>query len=82
MARKSRSFDKSQKVQLLEHGKKLISAFEKGVVPEDDPNPFNFGDFGVNLVENYIVRFTEDFLNEESEFTNRKRDGVTLCGEA
>lgn len=70
VAKKPKDFDQSQKKQLLEHAKKIIMAFEKGVVMVDDPNPHEWGEYGMTTFDGYLVRFTEDFLKARREFTS------------
>lgn len=70
MATKPKNFDQLQKKQLLEHAKKIIMGFEKGVVRVDDPKPLEWGENGMTLFDSYMVRFTEDFLIARREFTS------------
>ncbi|WP_157016638.1 HEPN domain-containing protein [Mesorhizobium xinjiangense] len=69
MSKKKKYFDSGQKKQLLEHARDVITGFNKGVVMDDDPNPHDWGEYGVTLFAGYSARFTEDYLKARREFT-------------
>lgn len=69
MPRKKKGFDSGQKKKLLEHARDIIMEFSKGVILDDDPNPHDWGEYGVTLFDIYSVRSTEDYLKVRREFT-------------
>lgn len=66
---KARKFDLGQKKKLLEHARRVITEFKRGVIMDNDPNPHDWGEFGVNIFEGYSARLTEDYLKARREFT-------------
>lgn len=66
---KKKAFDKENKRILLQYGRDLITEFEKGLVVKDNPHAQDWGASGWTLFDGYTVRFTEDFLRAQREFT-------------
>lgn len=66
---KKKTFDKEQKRALLQHARVVIANFAKGLVPKDNPNPQDWWASGWTFFDGYTVRFTEDYLKAQPEFT-------------
>jgi len=69
MSKKKAGFDAGQKKKLLEHARDVIAEFSKGLILDDDPNPHDWGEYGVTLFDRYSARFTAGYLKASREFT-------------
>lgn len=65
-----KNIDPAQKKKLIDLAYKLITEFKQGVIPHDDPNPHDWGEYGVSLFDQYSVRLTEAYLEARREFTS------------
>jgi hypothetical protein len=67
---KSKDIDPTQKKKLLDYALAVIKEFRNGVIFTDDPNPHDWGEYGMNLFDGYSVRFTEGYIIARRDFTN------------
>jgi len=69
MSKPKRTFDPSQKRELLGLATTVIERFSAGIVLQDDPNPLGFGEYGMSLFGGLVVRFSEAYVHALRDFT-------------
>lgn len=61
-------FDKSQVNRLKDISKEVFVEFEKGLILQSDPNPHDWGDWGLSHFGTFMVRITSDYIKKRHEF--------------
>lgn len=69
MSKTKRTFDYSQRKELIALARLVIEGFSAGIVLHDDPSPLGFGEYGMSIFGTFVVRFTEAYVHVRRDFT-------------